>query len=375
MDYNATTPVRAEAAEVFARVVRDGFGNPSSAHFAGRRAKTILDESRERIAATLGAAPAEVYFTSGGTEGDNLAIVGVSAKRERGHIVTSAIEHPAVLETCRYLGSRGFDVSYVPVDAGGRVEPGRVRDAIRDDTILITIMWVNNETGVIQPIEEIGEIARNRGVLFHTDAVQAYGRVRVDVSKTPVDMLTISGHKFCAPKGTGAVYVRRGVEIVTTSHGGGQERGARSGTENLPGLAAMSAAAELACAEREAESSRIATLRDRLEAGAVGSIPEATVNGGGSPRVANTSNVHFPSADGEEILIGLDEHRIAVSSASACAAGSDEPSHVLMAMGLSRREAEDSVRFSLGRFSGPEDVDRCLEVLPEVVERIRRRRV
>lgn len=360
---------------MFTRVLRDGFGNSSSAHFAGRRAKTILDESRERIAGTLGAAPAELYFTSGGTEGDNLAIVGVSAKQERGHIVTSEIEHPAVLETCRYLGSRGFDVSYVPVNAEGRVEPGRVRDAIRDDTILITIMWVNNETGVIQPIEEIGGIARNRGVLFHTDAVQAYGRVRVDVSNTPVDMLTISGHKFCAPKGTGAVYVRRGVEIMTTSHGGGQERGVRSGTENLPGLAAMSAAAELACAERDAESSRIAALRNRLEAGAVGSIPETIVNGGGSPRVANTSNVRFPGADGEEILIALDEHRIAVSSASACAAGSDEPSHVLMAMGLSRREAEDSVRFSLGRFSGPEDVDRCLEVLPEVVERIRRRRV
>jgi cysteine desulfurase len=371
MDYNATAPVRAEAAEAFASVAREGFGNPSSTHFAGRRAKAILDEARERIAATLGAGAGEVYFTSGGTEGDNLAIAGVAEARGSGHIVTSAIEHPAVLETCRYLELRGFEVTYVPVGQGGRVDPERVRRAMRADTILVTVMWVNNETGVVQPIEDIGEMVRGRGVPFHSDAVQAYGRISVDVRDTPVDVLTISGHKFCAPKGVGAVYIRRGVELRAKVHGGGQERGARSGTENLPGIAAMSAAGELACAERGVESVRIAGLRDRLEAGVLEMVSGASINGGGSARVANTSNIRFPGADGEEILIALDEQRIAVSSASACAAGNDEPSHVLMAMGLSRRQAEESVRFSLGRFSTDADVERCLEVLPGAVDRIR----
>ena len=371
MDYNATTPVRAEAAEVYARVQRECFGNPSSTHFAGRRARSILDESRERIAATLGAQPGELYFTSGGTEGDNLAIVGVAESHARGHIVTSSIEHPAVLETCRRLAVRGFGITYLPVDAEGRVDPVSVRDAIRDDTVLVTIMWVNNETGVIQPIEAIGQYTRERGTLFHSDAVQAFGRVLVDVQATPVDLITISGHKFCAPKGVGAVYVRRGITLATPVRGGGQERGLRSGTENLPGIAAMAEAGALACAERSAESQRLGELRNRLEAGILDQVPDVSINGGGASRVANTSNVCFTGADGEELLISLDERRIAVSSASACAAGNDQPSHVLMAMGRSRREAEDSMRCSLGRLSTGPDVDRCLEVLPQAVERVR----
>ena len=372
MDYNATTPVRAEAAEVYARVQRECFGNPSSAHFAGRRARSILDESRERIAATLGAQPGELYFTSGGTEGDNLAIVGVAESHARGHIVTSSIEHPAVLETCRRLAARGFGITYLPVDAEGQVDPVSVRDAIRDDTVLVTIMWVNNETGVIQPIEAIGQYTRERGTLFHSDAVQAFGRVLVDVQATPVDLITISGHKFCAPKGVGAVYVRRGITLATPVRGGGQERGLRSGTENLAGIAAMAEAGALACAERGAESQRLDELRNRLEAGILDQVPEVSINGGGASRMANTSNVCFTGADGEELLVSLDERRIAVSSASACAAaGNDKPSHVLMAMGRSRREAEDSMRFSLGRLSTGPDVDRCLEVLPQAVERVR----
>jgi cysteine desulfurase len=371
MDYNAATPVRAEAAEVCARVQRECFGNPSSKHLAGRRAKSILDESRERIAASLGAQPGELYFTSGGTEGDNLAIVGVAESHARGHIVTSSIEHPAVLETCRRLAVRGFDITYLPVDAEGRVDPESVRDAIRDDTVLVTIMWVNNETGVIQPIEAIGQYTRARGKAFHSDAVQAFGRVPVDVQTTPVDLITISGHKFCAPKGVGAVYVRRGNKLATPVSGGGQERGLRSGTENLPGIAALAEAGVLACAERGAESQRLDELRNRLEAGILDQVPDVAINGGGASRVANTSNLCFRGADGEELLISLDERRIAVSSASACAAGNDQPSHVLTAMGRSRQEATDSMRFSLGRLSTGPDVDRCLEVVPQAVERVR----
>jgi cysteine desulfurase len=371
MDYNATTPVRTEAAEVLQRVAREGFGNPSSTHFAGRRAKTALDDSRERVAATIGARPGEVYFTSGGTESDNLAVKGVAALRGRGHIVTSTIEHPAVIRACRSLNPCDFDVTYLPVDVTGRIDPDAVDKAIRDDTILITIMWANNETGVVQPVEAIGDIAREKDVTFHTDAVQVYGKIPVDVRRIPVDLLTISGHKFCAPMGVGALYVRRGVKLEPIVHGGGQERRLRSGTENLPAIAAMAEAGDLACGERTVEWKRLAELRDRLESGILEVVPDAWVNGADAPRICNTSNICFARANGEAVLIGLDEERIAVSSASACAAGDDEPSHVLMAMGLSRREAEDSMRFSLGRFSSDADVDRCLEVLPGVVGRIR----
>jgi cysteine desulfurase len=371
MDYNATAPVRREAVEAYRHVLAEGYGNPSSAHFAGRRAKAALDESRERIAATMGARPAEIFFTGGGTEGDNLAIKGIAAMHGQGHIVTSSIEHPAVLSTCRSLDPCDFDVTYLPVGADGRVDPEAVRGAVRKDTILITVMWVNNETGVIQPIEAIGAIAREKSVTFHSDAVQAYGRLLVNVGKLPVDALTISGHKFCAPKGTGALYVRRGVQVETVVHGGGQERRMRSGTENVAGVAAMAEAAELACAERESETGRLGALRDRLESGVQKVIPNATVNGGNSSRVANTSNISFAGAHGETVLTSLDEKRVAVSSASACMASAEDPSHVLRAMGLSRKQADESLRFSLGRFSDAADVERCLEVLPGIVERIR----
>jgi cysteine desulfurase len=371
MDYNATAPVRPEAAAVYERAVRDGYGNPSSTHFAGRRAKRMLDEARTRIAGALGARPAEVYFTSGGTEGDNIAVKGVTAVQGEGHVVTSKMEHPAVLAACRSLDAGAFDVTYLDADECGRVDPEAVRGAIRADTILITIMWVNNETGVIQPIEEIAEVARAGRVNFHTDAVQAFGRIPVDVRRVPADLVTISGHKFCAPKGAGALWVRRGVGVGTTVHGGGQERGLRSGTENVPGVAAMAEAASLASAERGAESERLAALRDRLEAGIRDAVNGARVNGAAAPRVANTSNVHFDGADGEAVMIGLDEHGIAASTASACAAGSEEPSHALMAMGLSKKEAGESLRFSLGLFSTDADVDHCLKVLPGVVERVR----
>jgi cysteine desulfurase len=372
LDYNATTPVCAEAARSYQAVTKDGFGNPSSIHYAGRRAKAVLDLSRERIAATLGVRPGEVYFTSGGTEGNNLAIRGVAGSKAKGHVIVSGVEHPAVLNTCRELEGSVFEVTCLPVDSSGRVDPQAVADAIRDDTILVTVMWVNNETGVIQPVEAIGEITRERGVLFHTDAVQAFGRIPMDLAKLPVDLLTISGHKFCAPKGAGALYCRRGLKLAPTVFGGGQERGLRSGTENVPAIAAMAEAAELASAETDEQSARQAKLRDDLEAGILARIDRTTVNGAGAPRVANTSNIGFPGVDGEAILIALDEQRIAVSSASACAASHSEPSHVLLSMGLSRAEAESSIRFSLGRFSLVRDVDRCLEVLPGVIGRLRR---
>ena len=371
LDYNATTPVRAEALDATNRVLRDGYGNPSSTHFAGRRARAFLDEARESMAATLGARPSELIFTSGGTESNNLAIKGVAAKHGHGHIVTSAVEHPAVLETCRALSADGFEITCLPVDTNGRVNPEAVREAIRPDTVLVTVMAVNNETGVIQPVEEIGRIARARGVCFHSDAVQAYGRLPIDLRRDTVDMLSISGHKFCGPKGAGVLFVRRGLRLEPLTHGGGQERGHRSGTENLPGIAAMAEAARLACAERESEQQRLLRLRERLEAGILETITGAAINGAGADRVANTANVRFDGADGEAVLIALDELGIAASSASACAARRGAPSHVLAAMGLTRREGDDSVRFSMGRFTTEEDVEYALKVLPATIARIR----
>jgi len=369
MDYNATAPARAEAIDVWRGVSTECFGNASSSHAAGRRAKEALDAAREVIAGTVGARASEVVFTAGGTESDNLAVKGVALARGAGHVVTSVIEHPAVLEACRALERGGFDVTYLPVDGDGVVDPDDVRRAIRRDTVLVSIMWVNNETGVIQPVPEVGAVAREMGVVFHTDAVQAYGRLAVDAGG--VDLLSISGHKFCGPKGVGALVVRRSVSLEPVIHGGGQESNRRSGTYNAPGAAAMAEAARLAHEEMVTERGRLARLRDRLEAGAVASIADVHVNGAGAERVANTSNIRFAGADGEAVLIALDELGIAASSASACAASRSEPSHVLVAMGLSRREAEDSMRFSLGRFSTEGDVDRLLEVLPGVVARIR----
>jgi cysteine desulfurase len=371
MDYNATAPVREEAAEVYRNALIDRYGNPSSSHGVGRRSRKTLDEAREKIAGVLGAGAGEVYFTSGGTEGNNIAILGTAALYGTGHVVTTGIEHPSVLATCRGLDPGAFEVTCVNADAAGRVDPDAVRRAIRDDTVLISVMWVNNETGVIQPVEEIAAIARERKIKFHTDAVQAFGRIPVDVRTFAVDLLTISAHKFCAPKGVGALYVRRGVKVENTVYGGGQERGLRSGTENVPGAAAMAEAAVLACAERDVEMERLAALRDRLESGILRSIGGASVNGAEAPRVANTLNVRFEGAEGEAVLIGLDENGVAASSASACAARSEEPSHVLTAMGLSKREADQSLRFSLGRWSTGSDVERCLDVLPGVVDRVR----
>ena len=371
MDYNATSPLREEAADVYVRTAHDAYGNPSSTHSAGRRSKRVLDDARDTIATAIGATAGEIYFSGGGTEANNIAVLGTAARYGEGHIVTARIEHPAVLAACRSLDPAAFDVTYLDADEKGRIDPEAVRDALRSDTILVSVMWVNNETGVIQPVEFIGEITREKHIKFHTDAVQALGRIPVDVSRVNADIVTFSAHKFSGPKGTGALFVRRGVRVEPTVHGGGQERGLRSGTESVPAIASMAEAARLAAGELESERGRLASLRDRLETGLLDSIPDVSVNGGAAPRVANTLNICFDGADGEAVLIGLDEAGIAASSASACAARSNDPSHVLMAMGLTRRQAKETLRFSLGRLSTGADVDRCLEVLPGIVERVR----
>ncbi len=379
LDHNATTPVRAEARRAWLDAL-EACGNASSVHFAGREARARLDAARETVAECLGASPREVVFTSGGTEGDNLAVAGAvfgalaggrCASLDRAHVVTTAIEHPAVLAPCAWLESLGVRVTRVAPGADGRVDAAAVADAIDDDTVVVSVMWVNNETGVVQPVAEVARAARARGVLVHTDAVQAFGRIAVDVRQAPVDLLTISGHKFGAPVGTGALYVRRGTRLEPVLHGGGQEWGLRSGTHNVAGAAALAAAARAACAEREALSARLAALRDRIEREVTERIEGATVHGARAPRVSNTTSVRFAGADGEAVLLGLDAEGIAVSTASACAATRGEPSHVLRAMGLGAREAGESIRISLGHTTREADVDRLLEVLPAVVHRAR----
>lgn len=371
MDYNATTPVREEAAEILARVTMDGYANASSVHTPGRKARYYLDQARERVATALGARPSEIVFTAGGSESDNLAIKGAAWAHGSGHIITSAIEHPAVLRACEALEKQGFSVTVLPIDSRGRIDPAAVAEAVRNDTILITIMWANNETGVIQPVAEIARIAHERDILFHTDAVQAFGKVPVNVREVPADLLAIAGHKFYAPKGVGALYVRRGTVLDSLVHGGGQEWGRRSGTENTPAIAALGQACERAVAEVAEESKRLAVLRDDMERRLLASIPDIVINGSEAERLPNTSNITFTGAEGEAILIGLDEHGIAASSASACSAGHTDPSHVLTAMGVKPSGAECTMRFSLGKYSIPAHIDTICSVLPGIVERLR----
>ena len=285
--------------------------------------------------------------------------------------MTTQIEHPAVLETCRFLERECFDVTYVGCDSEGRVSPDEVRDAMQDDTLLVSVMWVNNETGVIQPVDAIARVAHEHGALFHTDAVQAYGRIPVRLDHVPADLLSIAGHKFGAPRGTGALFVRRTTRLEPLVHGGGQERKLRSGTQSVAGAAALAEAGRLVCSEMEGESRRLSALRDRLEVGLLERVPATSVNGAQAERIAGTANVRFDGAEGEAVLLGLDGHGIAASSASACAAAHTAPSYVLMAMGLSRRQAEDSMRFSLGRLNTDEDVGHFFEVIPGVVEHAR----
>lgn len=351
----------------------DKFGNASSIHSFGREAAKAVEEARRQVASLIGAEADEIFFTSGGTESDNLAIKGVVfANRKRGnHIITSAIEHHAVLHTCEYLEKQGFEVTYLPVDEYGMVRLDDLKQAITDKTILITIMFANNEVGTIQPVKEIGRIAREKGICFHTDAVPAVGNYPVDVVENNIDLLTLSGHKFHAPKGIGALYVRRGVRIQAIQHGGGHERNLRAGTENVPCIVGLGKACEIAKRDMDKKITQIQALRDKLISGIQKSIADSRLNGHPEIRLPGNVNVCFSYIEGESLLLNLDLKGIAASSGSACTSGSLDPSHVLLAMGLSHETAQGSLRITLGRDNTAEDIDYCLAVLPEIVERLR----
>jgi cysteine desulfurase len=369
LDHNATTPVHEEARNAMLGLLSEGFGNPSSLHWAGREAAPHLKLARRQCAGLINASPEEVVFTSGGSEGDNMAIKGVLMKAGKGsHCITSEVEHPAVYSTCKFLEPFGFDVTYVRVDQGGVVDPEEVRRAMRPGTALVSVMLANNETGAINPIKEIASIAREHGALIHTDAVQGVGKIPMDVKGLGVDMLTASGHKYGAPKGVGFQYVRKGVEIFPLISGGHHEHGLRAGTENVPGIAALGAAGELAMRGMDERAGRIGAMRDRLEAGILVKVPGARVNGDPARRIYNTINMSFRGLEGEALMALLDSEGIAVSTGSACSSG--EPSRILGAMGLDALSSRGALRFSLGYDTSDEDIDYVLEVLPRLANRL-----
>ena len=371
MDYAATTPVRPEVLEAMAPYFSERFGNPSSLYALAREAKEAVEEARGRAAAAIGADPGEVFFTAGGTEADNWAIKGTALRGKGDHIVTSAIEHHAVIHPCRALERQGYRVTYLPVDEFGRVDPADAEDAIADETILVSVMAANNEIGTIQPIRAIADIAHDHGVPFHTDAVQAIGAYPVDVDDMGADLLALSAHKFGGPKGAGALYIRRGTRVGTFMDGGAQERGRRAGTENVPGIVGLGRAIDLATADIEGHSRRLAAMRDRLIRGILDDIPDTRLNGHPVERLANNVSVAFRYVEGESILLLLDALGIAASTGSACTSTSLEPSHVLTACGLPHEEAHGSLRLTLGSRNTEEDVDYVLSVLPGVIGRLR----
>lgn len=373
LDHNATTPLHPRVLEKMVPYLTEQFGNPSSFYGLGREARNGLEQAREKVAGGIGAREDEIVFTSGGTEADNLALRGVArALREKGnHIITSVIEHHAVLKTCEDLATDGFEVTFLPVDGQGLVDPEKVRRCMRPETILISIMAANNETGAVQPLREIVAAASERGVLVHTDAVQAIGKVEVDVDKLGVDLLSLSAHKLYGPKGVGALYVRRGTPLLSPMSGGHHERGVRAGTENVAGAVGLGEALVLATENRAEEMERLARLRDRLERGLQERIDDARVNSGEVERVANTTNLSFRAVDGEAILLHLDLRGICASTGSACATDSPEPSHVLQGMGLEPRLAQGTIRFSLGHDSTQEEVERTIEAMAEIVKSLR----
>lgn len=374
LDHNATTPPDPQVVDRMVHTMRDVWGNASSVHHFGQQAKAALDQARGQVASLIGADASELVFTAGGTESNNIAIRGAADALDptrRKHLVVSAIEHEAVLNTAKSLAKRGWRITLVPVDASGIVSLDRFRDALSDDTALVSVMHANNEIGTIQPIAELAALAHERGALFHTDAVQSAGKIPVDVRALGIDMLTIAGHKFYGPKGTGALWLKRGVRLISPITGGRQERSRRAGTENVPALAGLGVAAELAASKPIGEAPRLARLRDRMEAGILATISGTERNGAASPRVANTTNISIDRVEAESLLIGLDLAGIAVSSGSACSSGTLEPSHVLKAMGLPHGRTLGSLRFSFGTSNTDADVDRVLEVLPPLVEKLR----
>jgi cysteine desulfurase len=373
MDHNATTPLREEVLEAMLPYLREKFGNASSLHAFGMQARRAVERAREKVAAALGAQPREIIFTACGTESDNQAIKGVAfANRSKGdNIITSRIEHKAVLYPCQYLEKQGFDVTYLPVDRHGMVSPDDVAQAITDRTVLVSVMFANNEVGTIQPIAEIAQVCREKGVTFHTDAVQVVGKLPVDVDELGVDMLSLSAHKFYGPKGVGALYVRKGVRIDPLLHGGHQEWGRRAATENVASVVGLAEALALRLEEMEAEAVRLTALREQLCAGLTAQVDHLYLNGHPTHRLPGTLNVCFEYIEGEGIIMGLDLAGVAVSSGSACTSASLEPSHVLLAMGVHPAVAQGSIRFSLGRENTEADVDYVLETLPPIVERLR----
>ena len=373
LDHNATTPVRPEVYDAMEPFFRVRFGNASSIHRYGQEARSAVEVARSRVAGLVNARPGEIYFTSGGTESDNLALKGIAYTRRAfgRHIVTTNIEHSAVLNSCGFLEREGFEVTYLPVDENGWIDPGQVADALTDQTILISIMHANNEIGTVQPVGEIGRIARENGVCFHTDAVQSAGKLPIDVEAIHADLLSLSGHKIYGPKGVGAIYIRKGVEIEPTAHGGHHENDVRSGTENTVGIVGLGKAAELAAEEREGEFRHLSEMRDALEARIRFEVEGVRINGHLERRLPGTLNVSFPGAEGESLIMSLDLAGIAVSTGSACTSGAIEPSHVLLALGRDPRTALGSVRFSFGRDNTMEDVDYVMSRLPGIVSRLR----
>jgi cysteine desulfurase len=373
LDHAATTPVRKEVVDVMLPYFTEKYGNPSSIYSIGRASKKAIEEAREKVAKAIGAEPREIFFTGSGTEADNWAIKGVAyANRQKGrHIITTAIEHHAVLHTCQYLESDGFDVTYLPVDSDGLVTAEQVRAAIRPDTILITIMFANNEIGTIQPIAEIGAIAREKGIYFHTDAVQAMGNIRINVSEMNIDMLSMSSHKFYGPKGIGALYVRKGVKLTSFMHGGAQERGRRASTENVPAIVGLAKALEIATENMDQYNRKLIALRDRTIEEIQKKVPFVKLNGHREKRLPGNVNFSFEFIEGESLLLMLDMKGIAASSGSACTSGSLDPSHVLLAIGLPHEIAHGSLRITFGEENTDKDVDYLMEVLPEIVQRLR----
>jgi cysteine desulfurase len=373
-DYNATTPVSPDVLDAVMAMTRDQFGNPSSVHHFGQRAKAALDEARAAVATLINAEPSEVVYTSGGTESDNFAIRGVAEALEptgRRHLIASAIEHEAVLNTLKALGRRGWRTTLLPVDRTGIVDPERLRAVITNETALVSVMHANNEIGTIQPIAQLAAIAHEHGALVHSDAVQSVGKIPVDVRSMGLDLLSLSAHKFNGPKGAGALWIKRGTRMQPILTGGKHERSRRAGTENAPALVGMGVAARLAQGKLSAEGARVGHLRDRLEEEILRTISGTMVNGVRSPRVPNTTNISFERVEAESLLIALDLEGIAVSTGSACSSGTLEPSHVLKAMGFSAHRTQNSLRFSLGLFSTDEEVDRVVSVLPGIVEKLR----
>jgi cysteine desulfurase len=379
LDYNATTPIDPRVLEEMTPYLREHFGNPSSIHSFGRKGKEALDNAREQVSRLISASPKEIVFTSGGSESANFAIKSTALKllgEGKNHLMTTKVEHECVLESFMFLEKQGFKVTYLGVNGSGQLDLDELRDSITDKTALVSCMYANNETGVIFPIQQIAEIVKEKGVIFHTDAVQAAGKVEIDLNKIPADLLSISAHKFYGPKSVGALFIRdsisRGITLPPLIHGGGQERGRRSGTENVAGIVAMGAASELALSEMNTDASRVSILRDKLIRSILNGIDNVRLNGSPENMLWNTLNLSILGAQGESLAMNLDIEGVAVSTGSACSEGAVDPSHVLSAMGLSREQAASSIRISMGRFTEENDVSYFLSLLPKVVERIRK---